>query len=217
MSQKVIGFIAVLILGSCSASADVIQHYLVEPYLGSGQATTNVVVNPKATIATPLGPNIASFQLAGMGYGIRLGVELSNGIVLAGDYLSTSVSGSGLSELPGDVGAMRKLNLATMGALLGYHVPSTPFRFWFEYLFYASGSDVESYNKGQVETGSSGYKIGVGYFLNPYITLNLEYADISLSRSTLSYQSFTYFYDNEVVRLAMIDIGIALGAILVGR
>jgi hypothetical protein len=225
LKQKLIGFIVVLILGSYNVQADIIQHYQIEPYLGYGQATTDVITSPYATVPLQPGQTVASFQLAGLEYGARLGIELNYGITLAGDYLSSTISGSGLSELPGQFGIKRKLELTTIGALLGYHLPTTPFRFWMEYLFYTVGSDVGSYNHGQTETGSSGYKsgskpsykIGIGYFLNPYLTLSLEYADISLSRSSVNYQDFTYFYGSEDMRLTTVSLGFDIGAFFDGR
>jgi len=215
LNQKLIASIAVfLILGSLNARADFFQHYLIEPYLGYGQASTDVVAKPYANVPIQPGPVDADFQLSGLGYGIRLGTELNYGITLGVDYFASTISGTGLSEFPGQFGTKRKLALNTMGALLGCHLPTTPFRFWVEYLFYAVASDRGTYNSGQTETGSSSYKIGVGYYLNPYLTLSLEYADISLSRASVNYQNFTYFYDTEDLRLTLLSIGFDIGAFL---
>ena len=213
MSRKRIGLIAVLIFTSSYAQANIIRHYLLEPYAGYGQATSDVVATPYATVPVQPGQTIANFQLTGLGYGIRLGTELDYyGLTLAGDYFSSSISGTGLSEVPGQFGIKRNLALTTMGVLVGCHLPTMPLRFWAEYLFYAVGSDVSDYNHGQTATGPSSYKIGIGYYLNSYLTMSLEYADISLSRTSFNYQDFTYFYGKEDVRLAMFTIGFDFGA-----
>ena len=74
-------------------------------------------------------------------------------------------------------------------------------------------TDSGDYNTGGVESGSTGYKVGVGYLLNKCMSLSLEYLDSKISRSSVSYQGINYTYGSEDIRKVTVSLGFNLGSL----
>ncbi len=144
----------------------VISHagILIEPYAGYTSLTSSGTLEISGTEG-----EIEESTLDGMVYGGRLGVGISN-FGIGVDYSQAPQdSGSDLTNI-GAFGMVSFLNL----------------RFWGTYIFSSEiGVEIDTNN----ETGTfkgNGVKVGLGWSIVPFVSLNAEYMMINNSKEDLN-------------------------------
>lgn len=112
---------------------------------------------------------------AGYGVGGKLGwfKEKGHGLSAGLDYLRSDIDMSS-----GDFDS--NLRSDEWGAFVGYKLPFL-FKFYGEYIFSASGNTKLANQKIHLSSGS-GWKLGVGCTVLPFLDINLDYRDVSYDK-----------------------------------
>lgn len=117
----------------------------------------------------------------GLGYGGKFAFEndKSHGLSFGLDYLKSDIDISGLDK---------NAKTDDFGVYLGYKLPAF-LKFYGEYIFSSSGdTEVEGRNRNLSGTG---WKLGMGTTIIPFIDLNLDYRQISYDNVDLSAVMFS--------------------------
>ncbi len=137
---------------------------LIEPYAGYASLKSSGTVDISGTEG-----EIEESTLDGMVYGGRLGVGISN-FGIGVDY----------SQAPQDTGSDLK-NLGAFGMVSFLNL-----RFWGTYIFSSEiGVELADYNESGAFKGS-GVKVGLGWSVLPFVSLNAEYMMINNSKEDLN-------------------------------
>jgi len=135
----------------------------IEPMVGYATGETNVD-------ASDILNNISAsdtFDLKGLNYGIRGGLELG-GFQLGLDYIQNNLKASGGSEFELDDDNFKVTELA---ALIGY-------RFWFLRLY--GGYIFDAKLKDSDADSGKGVKAGITFYALNHLALSLEYRTVEL-------------------------------------
>lgn len=114
----------------------------------------------------------------GLGYGGRLGYQ-TGGFQIGGDYLNSSID---MTNSDFD----KNIDTQEWGAFVGFEFPVL-FRVYGEYIFSATGETKIESLKRDLKDGT-GFKLGVGFTLIPFIDINVDYRNISFKNE--DFQSF---------------------------
>lgn len=137
---------------------------LIEPYAGYASLTSSGTVDISGTQG-----EIEESTLDGMVYGGRLGVGISN-FGIGVDY----------SQAPQDDGGELK-NLGAFGMVSFLNL-----RFWGTYVFSSQiAVELEDYNEKGTFKGD-GVKVGLGWSILPFVSLNAEYMMINNTKEDLN-------------------------------
>lgn len=117
----------------------------------------------------------------GLGYGGKLGFEKDkHGFSGGVDFLRSTVNMAN-NDVDKDI------TLDEWGVYLGFKLPVL-FKFYGAYIFSASGdTEIESRNRN---LSGSGWKLGIGSTIIPFIDMNLDYREISFD--DIDYSSFMF-------------------------
>lgn len=120
----------------------------------------------------------------GFGYGGKLGYEMDKSRGFSGglDYLRSDIDMSS-SDIDSNVTSDE------WGVYVGYKM-AVLFKFYGEYIFSASGdTEIESRNRNL--SSGTGWKLGVGSTIIPFIDMNLDYREISYDKIDFSAVMFS--------------------------
>lgn len=108
----------------------------------------------------------------GVGYGGRLGYT-TGGFQLGFDYLKSELTmGSNDFE--------RDITEEDLGLFLGYKLPAL-FKFYGAYIFSSTG-DTKINNLGENLENGTGFKLGVGCTIIPFLDVNLDYRKVGFNK-----------------------------------
>lgn len=117
----------------------------------------------------------------GIGYGGKFAFEndKSHGLAFGLDYLKSDIDISNLDQ---------NVKTDDFGLYIGYKLPAL-LKFYGEYIFSSSG-DTEAEGRHRNLAGT-GWKLGVGTTIIPFIDMNLDYRKISYDKIDLSAVMFS--------------------------
>ena len=115
----------------------------------------------------------------GIAYGGKLAYEMNkdHGFSFGLDYLKNDVDMS-------DSDIDKNINADEWGVYVGFKLPAL-FKFYGEYIFSAYG-DTEIEDRDRNLSGGTGWKLGLGTTIIPFIDINLDYREISYDKIDFS-------------------------------
>lgn len=140
---------SLIVVGTFLVAQSSLAGILVEPILGYGMGSYKEGADKG--------------KMTGMQFGGRAGVGLGP-IILAADIMT------GTNEIKPDGGIAADADMTSMGLTALFSPPVLPFRVWAGYAF-----DVEAKPEGGGKLEGTALKVGGGYSIIPFVSLNVEY------------------------------------------
>lgn len=153
---------------SCLSSAQAATNFIVEPYLGYSFLGGVSVSNSGTTV------QLGSY--AGLQVGSRVAVGLDMFFVGADVSYAPSLGYTAPAALSNLTFADSGTTHFKLGAVAGVELPALPLRFWLGYNFMDQIAD-SSVSGGTTPSGARGssLKLGAGYTVIPFVSINAEY------------------------------------------
>lgn len=176
-------FFALVIAAIQAASAAI----LIEPVVGF------TVANKFDYKATTDSPTEDEFKGSGFAYGGRFGYQ-NMGFQLGLDYLKSAVDVDE-KDIKSDI------TTSEWAAFAGFRFPIL-LRFYAGYIFSGTGEYKTASNNVDLKNGS-GYKVGVGWTLLPFLDLNLEYKKTNYDEAKVGSSKLGVDVDNSSYLLSV--------------